>query len=137
MNEIIDRCRATEEFKEEVRAFAEHRTTRRISTARPAPRVKVVRVLTQLLHAEPELEIQQVTVDAWSGCSDFRGSLLVVDANGDQRTFDFVWDCHWRAVEQGWTDPFGLPDQIRAAREFGWRCFERWQERKHSPVVGI
>lgn len=135
MTEIIDRCRATEEFKDEVRAFAEHRPTKRISMARPAPRVKVVRVLTQLMHAQPELEVEQVTVDGWSGCSDFRGTLTVVAANGDRRTFDFVWDCHWRAVEEGWTDAFGLPDQIRAAREFGWRCFERWQERRASPVL--
>ena len=134
MTEILDRCRATDKFKEEVRAFAEHRPTQRITTSRPAPRVKVVRVLTQLLHAEPDLVVERVTIDAWSGCSDFRGT-LVVDANGgERRTFDFVWDCHWRAVEEGWTDAFGLPDQIRAAREFGWRCFERWQERKGSPV---
>ena len=137
MTEIIDRCRATEEFKQEVRAFAEHRATTRITTSRPAPRVKVVRVLTQLLHAEPGLEVERVTVDAWSGCSDFRGTLTVVDAGGERRTFDFVWDCHWRAVEEGWTDAFGLPDQIRAAREFGWRCFERWQERKPSPLAGV
>ena len=126
MNEIIDRCRATEEFKKEFQAFAEHRPTRRIAVTRPAPRVKVVRVLTQLLHAEPELAIESVTIDAWSGCSDFRGSLVVDAHNGERRTFEFVWDCHWRAIEEGWTDPFGLPDQIRAAREFGHRCFERW-----------
>ena len=133
MTEIIDRCQATEEFKRELRAYAEHRPTMRISTARPAPRVKVVRVLTQLLHSQPELQVERVTIDAWSGCSDFRGT-LVVEVNGEQRAFDFVWDCHWKAVEQGWTDAFGLPDQIRAAREFGWQCFERWQERKTAGV---
>jgi hypothetical protein len=134
MTEILDRCQATDQFKEEVRAFAEHRPVQRIATSRPAPRVKVVRVLTQLMHAEPGLQVDRVVIDAWSGCSDFRGT-LVVDANGERRVFDFVWDCHWRAVEEGWTDAFGLPDQIRAAREFGWRCFERWSERKPSAVA--
>jgi hypothetical protein len=50
-----------------------------------------------------------------------------VVAAGQALKFDFVWDCQWRAVQQGWTDHFGLPDQIRAAREFGWRCFQHWQ----------
>ena len=33
----------------------------------------------------------------------------------------------WRAEQQGWVDAFGFPDQIRAADEFGWNCFHRWQ----------
>ena len=41
--------------------------------------------------------------------------------------YEFVWDCRWRAEQEGWTDCFGFPDQIRAAREYDWRCFERWE----------
>ena len=26
-------------------------------------------------------------------------------------------------------DQWGYPDQGRAAREFGWRCFSQWQAR--------
>ena len=44
-----------------------------------------------------------------------------------ERQVRFHWDCKWRAQQEGWVDYFGFPDQIRAAREFGWRCFERWE----------
>ena len=43
-------------------------------------------------------------------------------------TFSFTWCCRWRAEQEGWKDYFGFPDQIRAAREFGWDCFQRWSE---------
>jgi hypothetical protein len=62
-----------------------------------------------------------------SGCSDFRGT-LTVEAEGATRTFVFAWCCQWRADREGWRDAFGFSDQIRAAREFDWRCFERWRE---------
>jgi hypothetical protein len=26
-------------------------------------------------------------------------------------------------------DYFGFPDQVRAAQEFDWRCFRRWERR--------
>ena len=131
MDQILAESKATEDFKNDLRAYAEHRSAQRIATTRPVPRVKVVRVLSQLLSAESEMPVERVTIDAWSGCSDFRG-LLTVESRGDVRTFEFVWDCHWRAVEEGYQDAFGLPDQIRAAREFGWQCFAHWKER--TPV---
>ena len=37
-------------------------------------------------------------------------------------------------------DHWGEPDQIRAAREFGWQCFAHWAERagEHTlPAPGI
>jgi hypothetical protein len=123
---LLDRSRATDAFKSDVLDFLAHRPARRVATVRPAPRVKVVRVLAQLLDAEPELRIDRVRVDAISGCSDFRGTVLV-EAEGETQLFEFVWCCHWRATEAGWHDAFGLPDQIRAAREFDWRCFEQWR----------
>ena len=46
-----------------------------------APRVKVERVLTQLLHAHPELAVERVQVRGRSGCSDFTGEVAV-----DRRT---------------------------------------------------
>ena len=41
--------------------------------------------------------------------------------------FAFTWCCAWRARELGWKDCFGFWDQTRAAREYDWRCFERWE----------
>jgi len=132
-DDILERADATEAFKEDVRAYAEHLPARRVETGRHAPRVKVLRVLTQLLAAEPALPVDAVHVDGASGCSDFRGVLVARLTDGTKRVFDFVWDCQWRAVQEGWTDAFGLPDQIRAARTFDWRCFEEWRER--APVA--
>jgi hypothetical protein len=124
---LLDRSAATEAFKADVRAFLAHQPAPRVATARLAPRVKVARVLTQLLDSEPGLAVDRVRVDGVSGCSDFRGT-LTVEAEGATRTFVFAWCCQWRADREGWRDAFGFSDQIRAAREFDWRCFERWRE---------
>jgi hypothetical protein len=124
--ELLARSAATDEFKADLHAYAARQPAPRLTTSRHVPRIKVLRVLTQLLETEPALAIEHVHVDAVSGCSDFRGSLTVATAAGT-RAYDFVWDCHWRALQEGWRDGFGLPDQIRAAHEFGHRCFERWQ----------
>jgi hypothetical protein len=127
MSDVLDRSRATEEFKNEIAAFVEHRPSPRIVMTRHSPRVKVLRVIAQLLAAEPKLQVERVQVDGWSGCSDFRGR-LTAEAGGISHTFDFVWDCQWRAMQEGWLDCFGLPDQIRAARVFGWQCFSQWRQ---------
>ena len=126
--ELMARSLASDEFKADVRAYAAHEPASRLTVARHVPRVKVLRVLAQLFETAPELEVERVHVDAASGCADFRG-VLTVEARSGTRAFDFVWDCHWRAVQEGWTDAFGLPDQIRAARAFEWRCFAHWRER--------
>ena len=126
LDQLIDRSRATDAFKAELRAYLANRSADAITLARHSPRVKVARVVAQLLDAEPTLPIERIHIDAHSGCSDFDGMLRVVTTDGEQ-AFRFVWCCHWRAQEEGWTDWFGLPDQMRAAREFGWRCFKRWE----------
>ena len=126
--ELLARSSASDEFKADVRAFVAHDPAPRLTAARHSPRVKVLRVVAQLLDTEPQLRVERVHVDASSGCADFRG-VATVETDDGIRTFDFVWDCHWRAVQQGWKDCFGLPDQIRAAREFGYQCFQRWSER--------
>lgn len=124
---LITISRASGEFKNDVVRYAQGVPAERIQTVRHAPRIKVLRVLAQLLTEEPALEIERVSVDAWSGCSDFRGTIAVTTSGG-VRSFRFRWDCNWRAEQQGWFDAFQLPDQIRAAREFGWRCFSDWEE---------
>jgi hypothetical protein len=136
LTELLDRSRATDEFKADVIALAEHRPAPRVELARHAPRVKVLRVLAQLASAEPEFAVDFVRVDGLSGCSDFRGVLVARSADGVERTFEFLWDCQWRALQEGWTDYFGLPDQIRAARAFGWQCFATWAERA-APVEAM
>ena len=127
--ELMAHSRASEAFKADVRAYAAHQPAPSLTVARHVPRVKVLRVLAQLFETVPELEVERVHVAAASGCADFRGVLTVETAHGSH-AFDFVWDCHWKATQEGWTDAFGLPDQIRAAREFGHRCFERWTGRQ-------
>ncbi|HWZ59175.1 MAG TPA: hypothetical protein VNW46_09385 [Gemmatimonadaceae bacterium] len=125
----LDAClaasRATAAFAADVRAYADHREAPRIAVLRAAPRVKVLRVVTQLLHAEPALPVECVRVDGVSGCADYRGTVIAVTPDGE-RGFAFVWDCSWRAAVEGWLDRHGLPDQTRAAREFGWQCFAAW-----------
>lgn len=124
---LISSARATDEFKQDVVRYAQGGVAERIHTARHSPRVKVLRLLAQLFAEEPGLEIERVSIDAWSGCSDFRG-VLTVTTPDVAKVFRFHWDCSWRAEQQGWFDAFNLPDQIRAAREFGWQCFSVWQE---------
>lgn len=133
IEDILAASSATETFKSAVRAYWEHREASAIVVLRHSPRVKVQRLLMQLLSVEAGLPIESVSVEATSGCSDFRGRVRV-EARGESKVFDFVWDCQWRAREEGWTDYFGFPDQIRAAREFGWRCFARWEPIAVAPT---
>jgi hypothetical protein len=126
-NHILLRSQATERFKNELSAYANFGEVDTIVTSRALPRIKVLRVVTQLLHEHPDLPIERISVDARSGCSDFVGR-LVVETAGQKRAFQFLWDCRLRALKEGWTDAFGFPDQIRAAEEFGWQCFMEWRE---------
>ncbi len=80
------------------------------------------------MSTDPAMEIDAVRVSGVSGCADFTGT-VEAEAGGRIRSFDFSWDCAWRAREERWTDCFGFPDQIRAASEFEWRCFRVWMER--------
>jgi hypothetical protein len=131
LERILARSRADEALKSEVRSLSRIYVAHgldRVVTTRPTPAVKAQRVLTQLFAEHPELAAERVTVDATSGCSDFTGSLTVHATDG-VRVYDFLWCCRWRAEQEGWVDAFGFPDQVRAAREFGWRCFSEWRER--------
>jgi len=125
---------ADDAFKAAVRAFPTGRENARLHSPRSLPSVKVLRVVAQLLSEHPELVVHSVTVEGVSGCADFRGTMRVECSDG-VREFEFLWDCRWRAVQAGWTDMFGFPDQIRAAREFGHRCFRTWTERTRRPIA--
>jgi hypothetical protein len=118
---------ATDDFKESVRQYSTEGKAPLVEARGYAPPIKVLRVVAQLLDAEPELPIERVQIQGNAGCSDFRGSVEAV-VDRVVRRWSFVWCCRWRAAEEGWVDCFGFPDQIRAAREFGYRCFETWSE---------
>jgi hypothetical protein len=133
---ILSRSNAAAGFKHAVRAYAARQPVAEILVKHHVPRVKVLRLLHQLLHAHPEFAIERVFIDAHSGCSDFAGTIIVEGA-GDARVFEFLWDCRWRAEQEGWLDCFGFPDQIRAAEEFGWQCFATWREQRNTPSRGL
>jgi hypothetical protein len=128
MELILDKSQATEPFKLDVAAFCSGSVAPRVFVEGFAPRIKVQRLLMQLLSNEAHLPITRVVVRGRSGCSDFAGQVKV-ETISETRVFEFVWDCRWRAEKEGWTDCFGLPDQIRAAQEFGWQCFQVWAPR--------
>lgn len=128
METVIERSRATPEFKDAVAAFLRGERSDRLRVESYAPPVKVQRVLAQLMDAEATLEIENVVIRGRSGCSDFVGSVEVQTATGSH-VYDFTWCCRWRAESEGYVDYFGFPDQGRAAREFEWRCFRQWERR--------
>jgi hypothetical protein len=128
MELILRKSQATESFKTDVAAFCSGRPVARVTVEGLAPRIKVERLLIQLLATEAALPITRVVVRGRAGCSDFVGEVKV-ETVSETHVFDFVWDCRWRAEKEGWTDCFGLPDQMRAAHEFGWQCFQMWSPR--------
>ena len=126
LEEILARSQAAESFKADVRSFCTRGDAKRIRVDGYIPPVKVQRLLKHMLASEPELPIEHVALQGSSGCSDFVGQ-VEVRTQRDSHVFEFVWDCRWRALKEGWTDYFGFPDQMRAAQEFDWRCFETWR----------
>ena len=128
----LDAAAALPELKQDVLVYVRGGESERIQLDGRAPRVKVERVLTQLFSAHPDLPVERLRLSARSGCSDFTGELVAVAA-GEEHRFEFTWCCAWRAEQEGWRDCFGFWDQARAAREFGWQCFSRWES--VSPVA--
>ena len=127
LSQLLERSRASDGFRSSVVAFVSNsRPNEGVTFNAYSPPVKVERTITKLLEEHPELEIERVEIDGSSGCEFYRGELRVHTADG-VRNVRFHWDCKWRAVQEGWTDYFGFPDQARAAREFGHDCFRVWQ----------
>ena len=124
---FLDAAAAHPDFKRELLEFVRGADAPRIEVRGYTPRVKVERVLTQLFHAHPDLEVERVRLDARSGCSDFTGEIVAITRENAEHRFAFTWCCSWKAEQEGWRDCFGFWDQARAAREFGWDCFERWE----------
>lgn len=121
---ILEASAASDDFKEAVTQLQQGRPSPLIAYNPGVPPVKAVRAISKLLEEEPNLLVNSVNIQATSGCSDFQGTL---DVNGGEVRYNFVWDCAWRAKAQGYVDHFGYPDQIRAAREFGYQCFKKFE----------
>ena len=128
MEALLATSNATADFKAAIASFVAGEKVERVKLESRVPRVKVQRLLTQLLMVEPGLEIEQVVIRGSSGCSDFVGSVDVQTRSGTH-VFDFTWCCRWRAEAEGYVDYFGFPDQARAAQEFDWQCFRYWERR--------
>lgn len=127
LEHLLATSSAAEPFKAAVRTFCTTGgSAERIRVEGFAPPVKVWRLLAHMLAEESHLSIERISLRARSGCSDFVGTVRL-DTATETRVYEFVWDCRWRAEEEGWTDCFGFPDQIRAAQEYDWRCFRRWE----------
>ncbi|CAN5326452.1 hypothetical protein BH09SUM1_BH09SUM1_17100 [soil metagenome] len=125
LSELLEQSAATAEFRTAaLEVQTKGRANERLQFGGGNPPVKAIRALCGLLESFPQLAIDRVEVEGASGCSDYRGEITV----NDSRRFRFVWDCAWKARDMGWKDYFGEPDQIRAAREFGYRCFEKFEE---------
>ena len=129
LEQILARSRAVDRFKADVRSYCAEGDAARIRVEGYAPPVKVQRLLKHMLATEPELPIEGISVQAASGCSDFVGTVEAQTKSGTL-VFEFAWCCRWRAMQEGWTDFFGFPDQIRAAQEFDWQCFRTWARRQ-------
>jgi hypothetical protein len=128
LEEILARSRATASFKAQVRDYHLDLDAPSIRVSGRVPTIKVRRLLKQLLSREKDLTVEAISLTASSGCSDFAGTLHVDAAQHEPRVIEFEWCCRWKAAELGWVDHFGLPDQIRAARELDWRCFRSWEQ---------
>jgi hypothetical protein len=100
------------------------------------PPVKVERTVHKILVSFPDLPIERITLDATSGCEFFRGR-ATIDAGEQSVSVRFEWNCRWKAEQMGWADWFGLPDQMRAAREFGYDCFRVWSEEPAAVTMAV
>jgi hypothetical protein len=127
LDALLEKSAATEEFKEAVQGLEDRQKSPLIEASLGAPPVKLMRTIAKLLEEEPGLAVERVSVDGRSGCSDFSGKLRV---NGGEQEYEFSWDCKWRAEQEGWKDPWGYPDQARAAQSFGYQCFKRFNRVK-------
>ncbi len=122
VEELLDQSKASGEFRDALLHFERNKSpSERIHFPPGNPPVKVLRAVCALLEAQPGLIIDSVQVKGHSGCSNYIGEIIV---NGGERTFRFDWDCAWKAEEQGWRDFFGEPDQVRAAKAFGYKCMK-------------
>ncbi len=121
---LLEASRAEAAFKQAVLDFGNGANSPLIACSPGSPRIKVMRVLMQLLEAFPEETISDVSIEGESSCSSYSGRLTFGPANTE---VFFNWDCSWRASQEGFVTWYGAPDQAKAAQMFGFRCFETFK----------
>lgn len=122
LDELLQASAATPGFKAAAKNLSAGMKQDIIRYNAGSPPVKVLRLVSKLLESFPEVPFSGIEVKGESGCSEFVGHAT---AEPGSMQFEFEWNCSWRAQERGWTDAFGDPDQIRAARTLGYQCFRR------------
>jgi hypothetical protein len=127
LDELLETSSASDEFKHAVREIASGQRAPLIQTAPGTPMIKVFRTVCKLLDEAPDINIRTVNVSGRSGCSDFEGTISI---NGGETAYAFRWDCHWRASQEKMIDVWGMPDQAKAARQFGYQCFQHFDRVK-------
>lgn len=125
LEELLDASRASAEFKDAVEKLAANQSQNRVSGNGVIPPIKLLRFVMKMLEQHPETPFESVHIEGESSCSGFSGHATAQP--GDQY-FAYDWDCAWRAREEGWSDAYGDPDQIRAARTLGYQCFRRFEK---------
>lgn len=129
LEDLLNGSSATEDFKAAVKDFEKSPKPieDKIESNASAPGVKVLRTIMKLIETHNDWQIQSVHVEGRSGCSDFRGELTATLDDGSKKHIDFIWDCAWRAQQEGFKTFWGDPDQQKAAQMFGYQCFEKFE----------
>lgn len=136
LTQLLAGSSVTEEFKNAVDGFLESgRSNDQIVFGYSSPPVKVARTITKVLEEYGHLPIESVHIEGQSGCEYYRGE-LIVRTGDDERSVTFHWDCRWKALQEGWVDYFGFPDQIRAAQVYDYQCFKVWKELRVRKLAG-
>lgn len=125
---LLENSSATPEFKAAVSGMKNSGQAdgKLISLIGHPPAVKVLRTIQQLLDQFSDWQVSSIRLAGQSGCSNFNGELLVTFENGETKRVDFIWDCAWKAQEVGYKNFWGDPDQQKAAQEFGYQCFQKF-----------
>jgi len=121
---LLENSEASDAFKNAVQDFADGKESQLIKYSLGSPKVKVQRVLMKLLEVYPDEKITEVNIQGSSSCSGYVGTL---NFGPNKTKISFNWDCEWRAKQEGFITWYGAPDQIKAASQFGYQCFEKFE----------
>jgi len=121
---LLENSEASDAFKNAVQDFADGKESQLIKYSLGSPKVKVQRVLMKLLEVYPDEKITEVNIQGSSSCSEYVGTL---NFGPNKTKISFNWDCEWRAKQEGFITWYGAPDQIKAASQFGYQCFEKFE----------
>lgn len=122
---MLERSSATPEFREALEGWRHGEKSPRIAIDGFVPAIKIERFLTKLFEQRPDLVIDSIRIEAQSGCSHLTGKARIEPGRVRVR---FDWNCAWKAEVEGMI-AYGIPDQQRAAQEFGYDCFRVFEVR--------